>query len=80
MPFIREKYASLTDPARDEYLIEFCDANSLRELISVVSLLDVIKAARFAVYVAIIIWQKNQNPITNTRPANVPGVLSGPKR
>lgn len=55
MPFIREKYAWLTDPARDEYLIEFCDANSLREFISVVSLLDVIKAARFAVYVAIII-------------------------
>lgn len=25
------------------------------------------------------IWQKNQNPITKTRPANVLGVLSGPE-
>ena len=40
---------------------------------------EVIKAARFAVYVAIMIWQKNQNPITKTRPANVLGVLSGPE-
>lgn len=43
------------DLVRDEYLIEFCEVNLLRELILVVSCLDVIKVVRFVVYVVIII-------------------------
>ena len=68
----------MADPFREPYLIEFWSAKSSNVLISVAILSTVRKAARLAVYEAVIMVTANHQKLVTQRPAAEIGVSVEP--